>query len=117
MRILVTGSRDWWDWNTVNRALFDACAGNGDIVIVHGACPTGADMWADRFVEYQGVQVERHPANWRDLGKRAGYVRNEHMVNLGADIVLAFIRNGSRGATHTADLAESRGLTVRRYVA
>jgi hypothetical protein len=39
------------------------------------------------------------------------------MVNLGADLVLAFIRNGSRGASHTADLAEQAGIETRRFTA
>lgn len=128
MRILVTGSRDWTDWLTVAFALFDEAIKSSLVVydpvtVVHGACPTGADEIADDvatellpFMETVPILVERHPADWEQHGKRAGFLRNAEMVNLGADVCLAFIRNGSKGASMTADLAEKAGVPTRRYV-
>lgn len=123
-RILVTGSRDWDDWQALTRALFEAVTDYGEVIVVHGKCPTGADAMADwvarnlmPHLEVAKVTVEPHPARWDELGKRAGFVRNAEMVNLGADVCLAFIKNESRGATHTADLAEKAGIPTRRFTA
>lgn len=126
MRVLVTGSRDWTDVRAIELALMeqDPCAEHDDcfdpshlITVVHGHCPTGADAIADRFAQQWGVTVERHPADWDTHGKRAGFLRNQVMVNLGADVCLAFIKNNSSGASMTARLAEEAGIPVRRFEA
>lgn len=117
-RILVTGSRDWTDSRLLCEAISAAAdeAGRGRVVIVHGACPRGADKLADLYAGAQEFGVERHPADWKGgYGKAAGFVRNAQMVKLGADVCLAFIKDGSRGATHCADLAEKAGIDVRRF--
>jgi hypothetical protein len=117
-RVLVTGSRDWPDKEAVWQALAEtvrALPADRDLVLVHGACPTGADAMAHEWACGFGAVIEAHPANWVINGKRAGFIRNERMVQLGADLVLAFIKDGSRGASHTARLAEAAGIPVRRF--
>lgn len=114
MRILVTGSRNWDDIEAIERALLDAGA-HRTPVVVSGACPTGADRICEDTAERWGWHVERHPAEWEKYGKRAGFVRNAEMVALGADLCVAFIRNGSKGASMTARLAEEAGIPVQRY--
>lgn len=119
-RILVTGSRDWTNVTQLRFQLTMACARYlpSAIVIVHGDCPHGADQYAELWARQKRLTTERHRANWRPAGvfdRTAGFKRNAEMVALGADICLAFIRNDSRGATHTTDLAEKAGIPVRRF--
>lgn len=116
-RILVTGSRDWRDGGPIYDAILEEAGPEDEAVVVHGACPTGVDYIAgDAARLFDGMTEERHPADWNKHGKSAGFRRNAKMVELEADVCLAFIRNDSRGATHTADLAEKAGIPVRRFI-
>ena len=119
MRVLITGSRTWDDEETI-RAALDAVAGSAAaagfdrLTVVHGACPQGADAIADAWVRaHPAATAERHPANWQKHGRGAGMVRNRAMVKRGADLVLAFIRDDSPGATQCADAAVEAGLILR----
>lgn len=119
MRILVTGSRDWTDQVVIVQALWDTAmqmVREGYVpVLVHGACPTGADHIADMAWSTNQWEVERHPADWDKFGKRAGYLRNKEMVDSGIDVCLAFIKNGSKGATMTLNLADAAGIPTKIY--
>lgn len=121
-RILFTGSRSWDDrtaiWvalDIIAKAVLES--GYDRIVLVHGACPTGGDAHADAWYRARRGEmplgVERWPANWKELGKKAGAMRNVWMVQSGADVCLAAIRDQSPGATHCAELAERAGITVQ----
>jgi hypothetical protein len=140
VRVLVTGSRTWKNGLLVREKLgmcLDTAHQSGDsLTVVHGACKSGADSYADAWARWHQrntthtvVRVEPHPANWEgpcidecqphhrrvdprgwDVCPAAGFYRNEAMVRLGADLVLAFIADESKGATHCARFAETCGL-------
>lgn len=121
-RILITGSRTWTDRAVIAQAISDYLHSVGTSIggawpfpiIVHGDA-RGADQLADAIARNWGWTPEPHPANWHRHGRSAGYRRNAAMVALGADVCLAFILDGSRGASHTATLAETAGIPTHRY--
>ncbi len=118
-RILVTGSRDWTDVETIRAALSDTWHGLGcppDAVLVQGECHLGgadkiaADLWRE-----WGFPVEGHPAERGPDGHVLGPKRNAHMVSLGADVCLAFPLDTSRGTRNCMRLARQAGIPVRVY--
>lgn len=118
-RILITGSREWTDTDAIITALSNAWHQFGkpdDAVLVSGACPTGADAIAEAvWGGMWSYPVERHPADWETHGKAAGPLRNQQMVDLGADVCLAFPLPGSRGTKHCMAAAEKAGIPIRVY--
>lgn len=115
-RLLVTGSRRWPRPDVVVR-LLDRSLGlhPGGLTIVHGACSEGVDQVADDWCAQFSIPVERFPADWDGLGRRAGMVRNQAMVDSRPDGCYAFIWRASAGASHCARVAEKAGVPVHRW--
>ena len=130
-RVLITGSRTWDREDIIFLALNECLAnvwrrgGYRNLVIVHGDCPKGADRMAAEWVRFWPpipfspaltmVREEAHPANWKKHNNQAGFIRNQEMVDLGADLCLAFIKAKSNGATHCANAAEKAGIDTKRF--
>jgi hypothetical protein len=101
VRVIVTGSRDWDCREFAEGVISGLIARHGkeNLLIIHGACPTGVDRAFDTAAWGAGVLVKRYPADWNRYGKSAGPKRNANMVHAGADLCLAF----------HPDLAASKG--------
>lgn len=115
-RILVTGSREWTDRDTVWKVLGGIATGANvplqELTIVHGANPHGADRIAAQWAQAHGVQQEQHPADWKRYGRAAGPIRNQEMINSGIDICLAFPLPQSTGTRDMIKRAVDAGITV-----
>jgi hypothetical protein len=116
MRILITGSRDWTDYNAIRDAIWAAALGIRweDCTLIHGNA-RGADTMAAEIAGILKMNVETHPARWDIYGRGAGPIRNQEMVDSGAGICLAFIMPGSVGTSDCVKRAEKAGIEVRKY--
>ena len=98
IKVLVCGDRNWRDLDKIRIRL---AALGSDVTIVHGDC-RGADRMAG-FVGHQlGMKVIAVPAKWTTLGRAAGPIRNQAMIDMVPDLVLAFHSNLSN-STGTVD--------------
>ena len=121
-RLLVTGSRTWTNEEVLKevlsryyRAITSKYSGFGkEPILVHGTAHGVDEMAAKIWLELGGA-VEPHPADWDKFGKQAGFVRNAEMIDSGVDMCLAFIKNGSKGATQCSKLAERRGIKTTLF--
>lgn len=113
LRLLITGSRSWDNINYI-RSIFTLISDEfgDDITLVSGACPQGADRLGEIVAAELGWGIELYPADWNTYGKRAGFVRNSQMIDTEPDIVVGFVRNGSKGASMTVNLGKKKGFPV-----
>lgn len=126
MRLLVTGSRDW-PWLMPVQKILDGFLKNSDALeepfyLKVGDCPDGVDkaarQWwgwgnATRMVAPDSLKV--FEADWDKYGKGAGPIRNQAMVDSGADYFVAFRYRSSRGTTDCIERAKHAGIPGRVY--
>lgn len=111
MRVIVAGCRDLIDprWYALVREAIERSRFDVTTLISGGA--TGVDTHAENWARRRGIMVERHPARWKELGRKAGPVRNAEMVAV-ADALIAVWDGGSRGTRDVIEKAGKAGLTV-----
>lgn len=113
MRILVTGGRTYIAYRTIRDVLREYDT-DPPPTLVHGAA-SGADRTAAQVATHVlGWPVEEHPADWHQHGRAAGPIRNQHMVSLGADILIAF--PGGKGTADMVRRAQAAGIPVHHVI-
>lgn len=109
MRVLICGSREWTDAKAIRLTIEKLPLGS---IIVHGACPTGADAIADELARAYGFHVKPYPADWTKYGNAAGPIRNRRMLVEGKpDLVIAFDLGGD-GTRNMIEQAKQAGVRV-----
>lgn len=109
-RVIFTGSRKFSDVDAVLKAMNGLLKIDNDWIVVHGAA-AGLDTIADSVADDFGFKIERHPANWELHGRSAGPIRNQKMLDLGADLVIAFPLDGP-GTRHMIKISLEAKLPV-----
>lgn len=105
-RLIVTGGRDYDN----RKRVFEVLEKLRPIVVVHGACPTGADAFASEWAKLNDVIEDGYPIHMLNWGGN-GPARNQAMVNDGADLVLVF--PGGRGTHDCMTKAFKAGLAIK----
>jgi predicted Rossmann-fold nucleotide-binding protein len=112
IRVLVCGGRGFANsallWETLDRLHATRCFG---LVITGGA--RGADTLAHEWAVSRGIETVVYMAEWERLGRKAGPVRNQRMLQEGKpDLVIAF--PGGRGTANMTGQADAAGIEVIR---
>lgn len=111
MRVLICGGRDFSDTALLYRTLDDLLRREGVDCVIEGDA-RGADRIAGYWAKKNRIDLRLFPADW-SLGKKAGPVRNQQMLDEGRpDLVLAFPTPNSRGTWDMVRRAEAAGVEV-----
>jgi hypothetical protein len=113
VKVLVCGSRSWEGDASIRKALegFPPTS-----TVICGGC-RGADTIAATVAEELGMTVVTVSADWCAYGKAAGPIRNQRMLDMDPDVVLAFHPDmeTSRGTADMVRRARRKGTEVRLY--
>lgn len=119
--IIIAGSRDFNNYNVVKKALanFLKSKNTTDKPTIICGMARGADMVGYTLAKKYGLSLKEFPADWNNLGRKAGYVRNKEMAQYAHDngngVLLAFWDGESRGTKHMIDLAKKYNLEVHIF--
>lgn len=128
-RLLTTGSRRHPRPDLVKRVFDITYTRFAPYILVHGNCPSpkwvfdpvleipkiipeSVDMVAEKWANLHGIQTEPHSADWNQFGLRAGPMRNQEMINLGAEVVFAFPAGKSIGTRGCIKMAQKANIPV-----
>lgn len=128
LRVLVCGSRIFNDRNLLINTLDKFCKDRGlvtplekrdeygnympeGLTIINGKAQ-GADLLSSDWAVVNWVPLEEYPADWKEHGKVAGFIRNQQMLNTGIDVVIAFPRGEARGTQHMITIAAKADIEV-----
>lgn len=122
MKILVTGDREWDNFEAILDALIsvldDYKLVPSEIIVIHGDC-RGADKMAAYVSEEMGITPIPYPAKWSQYGKAAGAIRNKEMLKDNPEIELALVfhsnLNESKGTRDMVGLLKKAGIEYRHY--
>jgi len=109
MKIAIVGSRDWPEPNRI----FEYVRGWRGHEIVSGGA-RGVDGLAVRAAKFFGIQTKVFPADWKTHGKRAGFLRNQEIVDY-CDELVAFWDGESPGTADSIAKAKAAGKPVAVY--
>jgi hypothetical protein len=118
MKLIIAGSRsvNEHDHMLVEKALQESGLG-----IIVGSClnidevvcgmARGADTLGYNWALNQGLSVTKFPADWDMFGKKAGFIRNQTMVDY-ADAALFLWDGHSRGTADCIRRAKRKGIPI-----
>jgi predicted Rossmann-fold nucleotide-binding protein len=109
LRLIVCGGRQYSDGQTIWTALDKIHSEHGISQIICGGAP-GSDDYVSKWAKTNGVAVTIVLAEWQKHGHAAGPKRNQKMLELKPDGVVAF--PGGAGTADMCRLAREAGLKI-----
>lgn len=117
-RFIIAGGRDFEDYDLlesrvdaiISRIITELGIEKSKIKLVSGGA-IGADTKGEEYGDNRGYRVVRFLADWDNLGKLAGFIRNEEMAKYASEsediygVLVAFWDGKSKGTKNMIDHA------------
>ena len=108
MKTIIAGSRSIDSYYQVSTAIKES---GFEVTTIISGTASGVDSTGEVYGLENDIRIERYPANWKEHGKSAGYLRNVEMSENGNALIVVWdgLSNGSK---HMIDIATKKGLDV-----
>lgn len=108
MKVIIAGSR-----TITNQAAVDLAMelSGFQVTTVLSGTAKGVDLLGEAWAESRRIPIDRYPADWKQYGKRAGFLRNQEMAE-DADALVAVWDGESKGTKHMIAIARFQGLKI-----
>lgn len=111
MKALICGGRDFDDVDFMVHHLEELHEEHGFTHIIHGDA-NGADTIGKEWAIERGLPETAYPANWTKFGNKAGFIRNQEMLDSNPDIDLVIAFPGGTGTDDMVNRAKSMNVRV-----
>jgi hypothetical protein len=108
MRVIIAGSRDYNNYDTLLEAIEEA---QFDITEVVSGGAKGVDRMGEEYAVILNKPLHIYEADWERHGRAAGPLRNKKMAE-NADALIALWDGKSRGTRNMIETAEKHGLLI-----
>ena len=112
MKTVIAGSRSITNYKCLLEAVAQI---DWEITEVISGNARGVDRLGERWARENNIPVRLFFPDWNKWGKRAGFVRNQEMIEE-ADALLALWDGESRGTKHTMNLAQGSGMPNKVFI-
>ena len=133
MIVIICGSRNFNNYDVVEKAIKKS---GFNITTVYSGGAKGADALGEAWAKLNNIPIVQFPAKWNDLKQanamiktrenpwthkkerychNAGILRNEEMLNSGAEAVIAIQEEVTPGTQHMIKIAKQKDIPVYIY--
>lgn len=116
-KVIICGSREFDDYELLKSkcdAYLSRKFNSGEEIVIVSGTARGADLLGEEYAKERGLRVEKYPADWNKFGKKAGYLRNKKMAEVG-NACIAFLSNKGEniGTRMMISIAKEKNLLIR----
>lgn len=85
-----------------------------DVTTIISGAARGTDTLAEQYAAENNIVTQIFPAEWKQLGVRAGFIRNRDIIH-NCDVCIAFWDGESHGTAHAISLCAEMHKPVYIY--
>lgn len=111
MKVIIAGGREFNDYPLLRQKCDYYLQNSKNITIICGKA-RGADTLGEYYAKERKLKIEYYPAKWHIHNKRAGFIRNQEMLD-NCDAVICFWDGKSKGTAQMIDITKKAGKPLK----